>query len=78
MRFLRAKYLLIKYSSKDLEITDDIKNSVCNFAEVCLQKPLKEYIIKPIKNKSYFGLEIYQENLIKGTNLQMGFFPYAI
>jgi hypothetical protein len=56
--------------TKDLEITDDIKNSVCNFAEVCLQKPLKEYIIKPIKNKSYFGLEIHQENLIKVNDIK--------
>ena len=56
--------------TKDLEITDDIKNSVCSFAEVCLQKPLKEYIIKPIKNKTYFGLEIYQENLIKVNDIK--------
>ena len=56
--------------TKDLEITDDIKNSVCSFAEVCLQKPLKEYIIKPMKNKTYFGLEIYQENLIKVNDIK--------
>ena len=56
--------------TEDLEITDDIKNSVCSFAEVCLQKPLKEYIIKPIKNKTYFGLEIYQENLIKVNDIK--------
>ena len=56
--------------TKDLEITDDIKNSVCSFAEVCLQKPLKEYTIKPTKNKTYFGLEIYQENLIKENDIK--------
>ena len=56
--------------TEDLEITDDIKNEVCSFAEVCLQKPLKEYIIKPMKNKTYFGLEIYQENLIKENDIK--------
>ena len=51
--------------TEDLEITEDIKNNVCSFAEVCLHKPLKEYIIKPTKNKTFFGLEIYQDKLIK-------------
>ncbi|MFY9101070.1 hypothetical protein OZY48_08500 [Aliarcobacter cryaerophilus] len=35
------------------------------FAEVFLEKPPKEYIIKPLKNKTYFGLEIHQDKLIK-------------
>ena len=51
--------------TEDLEITEDIKNNVCSFAEVCLHKPLKEYIIKPLKNKTYFGLKIHQDKLIK-------------
>ena len=51
--------------TEDLEITEDIKNNTCSFAEVCLHKPLKEYIIKPLKNKTYFGLEIHQDKLIK-------------
>ena len=51
--------------TKDLEITEDIKNNMCSFAEVCLQKPLKEYVIKPTKNRTYFGLEIHQDKLIK-------------
>ena len=51
--------------TEDLVITDDIKNNVCSFAEVCLQKPLKEYIIKPTKNRTFFGLEIYLDKLIK-------------
>jgi hypothetical protein len=51
--------------TEDLVITDDIKNNVCSFAEVCLHKPLKEYIIKPTKNKTYFGLKIHQDKLIK-------------
>ncbi len=67
--FLVACYLMsvpvkLFYDGRN-EITDDIKNEVCSFAEVCLQKPLKEYIIKPMKNKTYFGLEIYQDKLIK-------------
>jgi len=56
--------------TEDLEITDDIKNSVCSFAEVCLQKPLKEYVIKPTKNRTYFGLEIYQGNLVKENDIK--------
>ena len=51
--------------TEDLEITEDIKNNMCSFAEVCLQKPLKEYVIKPTKNKTYFGLKIHQDKLIK-------------
>src|SRR5574344_1394796 len=51
--------------TEDLLITDDIKNNICSFAEVCLQKPLKEYVIKPTRNKTYFGLEIHQDKLIK-------------
>ena len=35
------------------------------FAEVFLEKPLKEYVIKPTKNKTYFGLKIHQDKLIK-------------
>ena len=56
--------------TEDLEITEDIKNNVCSFAEVCLQKPLKEYIIKPLKNRTYFGLEIYQGNLVKENDIK--------
>ena len=73
--FLVACYLMsvpvklfydeINEITKDLEITEDIKNNMCSFAEVCLQKPLKEYVIKPTKNRTYFGLEIHQGNLIK-------------
>lgn len=56
--------------TKDLEITEDIKNNVCSFAEVCLHKPLKEYIIKPMKNRTFFGLEIYQGNLVKENDIK--------
>ncbi|QKJ26521.1 hypothetical protein ACBT_0567 [Aliarcobacter cibarius] len=56
--------------TKYLEITDDIKNNVCSFAKVYLQKPLKEYTIKPTKNKTYFGLEIYQGNLVKENDIK--------
>src|SRR5574344_490045 len=48
--------------TKDLEITEDIKNNICSFAEVCL--------IKPLKNKIYFGLEIYQGNLVKENDIK--------
>ena len=51
--------------TEDLVITENIKNNICSFAEVCLQKPLKEYVIKPTKNKTYFGLKIHQDKLIK-------------
>ena len=54
----------------DLEITEDIKNNMCSFAEVCLQKPLKEYVIKPTKNRTYFGLEIHQGNLVKENDIK--------
>ena len=56
--------------TKDLEITEDIKNNMCSFAEVCLQKPLKEYVIKPTKNRTFFGLEIYQGNLVKENDIK--------
>ena len=56
--------------TKDLEITEDIKNNMCSFAEVCLQKPLKEYVIKPTKNRTYFGLEIHQGNLVKENDIK--------
>ena len=56
--------------TKYLEITDDIKNNVCNLAKVCLQKPLKEYVIKPTKNRTFFGLEIYQGNLVKENDIK--------
>ncbi len=56
--------------TKDLEITEDIKNNMCSFAEVCLQKPLKEYVIKPTKNRTYFGLEIHQDNLVKESDIK--------
>ena len=56
--------------TEDLEITEDIKNNTCSFAEVCLHKPLKEYIIKPLKNKTYFGLKIHQDNLIKESDIK--------
>ena len=56
--------------TEDLVITDDIKNNVCSFAEVCLKKPLKEYIIKPTKNRTFFGLEIYQGNLVKENDIK--------
>ena len=56
--------------TKDLEITEDIKNNMCSFAEVCLQKPLKEYVIKPTKNKTFFSLEIYQGNLVKENDIK--------
>ena len=56
--------------TEDLEITEDIKNNMCSFAEVCLQKPLKEYVIKPTKNRTYFGLEIHQGNLVKENDIK--------
>ena len=78
--FLVACYLMsvpvklfydeINEITKDLEITEDIKNNMCSFAEVCLQKPLKEYVIKPTKNKTFFGLEIYQGNLVKENDIK--------
>ena len=40
------------------------------FAEVFLEKPLKEYVIKPTKNKTFFGLEIYQGNLVKENDIK--------
>ncbi|MCT7635873.1 hypothetical protein N5U36_10455 [Aliarcobacter butzleri] len=45
--------------SVPLKLTED------TFAEVFLEKPPKEYIIKPLKNKTFFGLEIHQDKLIK-------------
>ena len=78
--FLVACYLMsvpvklfydeINEITKDLEITEDIKNNMCSFAEVCLQKPLKEYVIKPTKNRTFFGLEIYQGNLVKENDIK--------
>ena len=78
--FLVACYLMsvpvklfydeINEITKDLEITEDIKNNMCSFAEVCLQKPLKEYVIKPTKNRTYFGLEIHQGNLVKENDIK--------
>ncbi|MCT7492338.1 hypothetical protein [Aliarcobacter cryaerophilus] len=56
--------------TEDLVITEDIKNNTCSFAEVCLQKPLKKYIIKPTKNRTFFGLEIHQGNLIKENDIK--------
>lgn len=53
--FLVACYLM----SVPVNHTEDI------FAEVFLEKPLKEYVIKPTKNKTFFGLEIHQDKLIK-------------
>ncbi|MGJ0333192.1 hypothetical protein NG752_04070 [Aliarcobacter cryaerophilus] len=53
--FLVACYLM----SVPVNHTEDI------FAGVFLEKPLKEYVIKPTKNKTFFGLEIYQDKLIK-------------
>ncbi|MCT7512573.1 hypothetical protein [Aliarcobacter cryaerophilus] len=53
--FLVACYLM----SVPLKLTED------TFAEVFLEKPPKEYIIKPLKNKTFFGLEIHQDKLIK-------------
>ena len=53
-----------------MTITEDIKNNMCSFAEVCLQKPLKEYVIKPTKNRTYFGLEIHQGNLVKENDIK--------
>lgn len=55
--------------TEDLEITEDIKNNICSFAEVCLHKPLKEYIIKPTKNRTFFGL-IHKGNLIKVSDIK--------
>ncbi|WNL30508.1 hypothetical protein [Aliarcobacter cryaerophilus] len=40
------------------------------FAEVFLEKPLKEYVIKPTKNRTYFGLEIHQGNLVKENDIK--------
>lgn len=40
------------------------------FAEVFLEKPLKEYVIKPTKNRTFFGLEIYQGNLVKENDIK--------
>ena len=78
--FLVACYLMsvpvklfydeINEITKDLEITEDIKNNMCSFAEVCLQKPLKEYVIKPTKNRTFFGLEIHQGNLVKENDIK--------
>ena len=56
--------------TEDLEITEVIKKNTCSFAEVCLQKPLKEYVIKPLKNRTFFGLEIYQGNLVKENDIK--------
>ena len=53
--FLVACYLM----GVPVNHTEDI------FAGVFLEKPLKEYVIKPTKNKTFFGLEIYQDKLIK-------------
>lgn len=54
--FLVACYLMsvpVNHNTEDI------------FAEVFLEKPLKEYVIKSTKNRTFFGLEIYQDKLIK-------------
>src|SRR5574344_1571652 len=59
--FLVACYLMsvpVNHNTEDI------------FAEVFLEKPLKEYVIKPTKNKTFFGLEIYQGNLVKENDIK--------
>ena len=58
--FLVACYLM----SVPVNHTED------TFAEVFLEKPLKEYVIKPTKNRTYFGLEIHQGNLVKENDIK--------
>ena len=47
-----------------------INHTEDTFAEVFLEKPLKEYVIKPTKNRTFFGLEIYQGNLVKENDIK--------